>query len=349
MPNPFTGSVIVKGEAIVGEGWHRCPGSPHAEVMAITDAQKRGVDLSQKDITLFVNLEPCVHFGKTPPCVSAIVQAGIKNVVFSHQDPDSRVNGDGLRFLQEHGINVQEGVLKNEGLWLNRRFITFHKDSRPYIILKWAQTKDGFIARTDYSSKWITDVLSRQEAHRLRATEQAILVGFNTAFYDNPSLTVRLWTGTDPIRIVWDLKGELPTNLNLFSDGTSKTFVITSTGHKRNYGKAEVINVPKGKELYATLDLLKGSKALSLLVEGGTKTIQQFIDAGIWDEIRVFENQSKFFYEGIKAPRIPSSAKFLFSYPTSPVDICFVFVNAMTVGQKINLSRLNLELVRFIP
>ncbi len=349
MPNPFTGSVIVKNGTIVGEGWHCCPGTPHAEVNAITEAQKNGIDLSQGDITLFVNLEPCVHFGRTPPCVSAIVQAGIKNVVFSHQDPDSRVNGEGLRFLQEHGVNVQEGILKNEGLWLNRRFVTFHQDSRPYIILKWAQTKDGFIARTDYSSKWITDVLSRQEAHRLRATEHAILVGFNTAFYDNPSLTVRLWTGTNPIRIVWDLDGELPTNLNLFSDGSSETFVITSAGHKGKYGKAEVINVPKGEELYATLNLLKDLKALSLLVEGGTKTIQRFIDAGIWDEIRIFENQSKFFHEGVKAPRVPNSAKFLFSYPTSSEDTCFVLVNTQTVGQKINLSGLNLELIRFIP
>jgi len=349
MPNPFTGSVIVKGDRIVGEGWHCCPGSPHAEIKAITDAQKNGIDLSQEDITLFVNLEPCVHFGRTPPCVSAIVQAGIKNVVFSHQDPDSRVNGEGLRFLQEHGVNVRDGVLKNEGLWLNRRFVTFHKDSRPYIVLKWAQTKDGFIARTDYSSKWITDVLSRQEGHRLRATEQAILVGFNTALYDNPSLTVRLWEGTNPIRIVWDLNGELPANLNLFSDDLSRTFMITSAGHKGKYGNVEVINVPKGEELLATLNLLKSMNVLSLLVEGGSKTIQRFIDAGIWDEIRVFENQSKFFYEGIKAPQVPNSAKFLFSYPTSPSDTCFVFVNAKTVGEKINLNDLNLELVRFIP
>ena len=347
MPNPYTGSVIVSGESIIGEGWHCCPGKPHAEVVAITDALNQGYDLTKEDVTLFVNLEPCVHFGKTPPCVSAIVNAGIKNVVFSHKDPDRRVNGEGLRYLQEHGVRVKEGILREEGLWLNRRFITFHITGRPYIILKWAQTKDGYIARKDYSSKWITDELSRQEAHRLRTTEGAILVGFNTAIHDNPLLTARLWKGLNPIRIVWDPKGMLPENLKIFNDKSAETFVITAVDRK--YGKANVKKIQEGKELEATLDLLAELNVISLLVEGGTKTIQKFLDSGMWDEIRFFESKNTFFYEGIKAPSIPPDAIFLFSMPSSQNDTNYTFVNSQTLGTIIDFSRLNSELIRFIP
>jgi len=213
-PNPMVGAVIVHEGQIIGEGWHQNYGGPHAEVYAI-EAVKNPELLSES--TMYVSLEPCAHHGKTPPCADLLCQVGIKRVVIAMQDPFSLVAGKGIQKLQERGIQVEVGLLDAEAKGLNKRFLKAHTAKRPFIVLKWAQTADGFIARADGSSRWITGPLSRQLVHKIRAEEQAIMVGTNTALCDNPTLTVRDWTGMHPTRVVLDRLQRLPEYLNIFN------------------------------------------------------------------------------------------------------------------------------------
>lgn len=297
-PNPMVGCVIVHRQKIVGEGWHQHYGGPHAEVNAIKSVDDPEVLASS---ILFVNLEPCAHYGKTPPCTELIITSRIKKVVIANIDPNPMVAGKGVEQLRKSGIEVIEGVLRERGEFLNRRFFTGHRQHRPYIILKWAETADGFIARTDFDSKWISDECSRQLVHQYRAQEDAIMVGRNTAQYDNPSLTVRQWEGRNPIRIVLDPNLALSNKLKLF-DGSVLTLCYNHVSNK-DEDKLKYIKSPKRGFLEFIWDDLFKRNIQSVMVEGGGKLLNSIIREKYWDEARVF-TASKEFGEGINAPVI---------------------------------------------
>lgn len=295
-PNPMVGSVIVHDGKVIGEGFHEQFGGPHAEVNALRSVTEQTV---LKNSTLYVNLEPCCHQGKTPPCVDAIINAGIPRVVIGHVDPNPAVSGNGIETLRAHGIEVRSNILEAECIDLNKRFVTVHQKKRPYIILKWAQTNDGFIARTDFSSKWISCEESRQLTHQWRGEEQGILVGTNTALHDDPQLTVRHGNGISPLRIVLDRYHRLPLNLQLLSDGL-ETWIFSYTertvpGHVRY-----VLLHQESKELDQMLRYLANNGISSLLVEGGSTLHRSFIDQNIWDEARIFVSPTEF-QSGIRA------------------------------------------------
>lgn len=300
-PNPMVGAVIVHQGRIIGEGWHQKAGEPHAEVNAIAAVKNKS---HLKEVTIYVSLEPCSHYGKTPPCSDLIIASGIKKVVIGTVDPFAKVAGRGIRKLIQAGCEVQVGVLDKKCQFLNRRFFTFHQKKRPYIILKWAQTHDGYIAplaQKDGEPVWISTQASQQLVHKWRSEEQAILVGTQTAIKDNPSLTTRLWQGPNPTRVVLDRNLHLPTDANLF-DQQAKTIVFTAKKkvYQQNNLHYEPIdftqNVPE-----QICDVLYRHNIQSLIVEGGQKTLQSFIDENLWDEARVFRG-NKNFEKGIKSP-----------------------------------------------
>ena len=298
-PNPLVGCVIVYQDKILGEGWHQEYGSAHAEVNAIDNVADQSL-LPQS--TLYVNLEPCSHFGKTPPCVDLVIEKKIKRVVISSADPNPLVNGQGIKKLKENGVEVEIGILEREGIQLNHRFITFIKKNRPYIILKWAQTADGFMAKKNYDSKWISNDQSRQLVHKWRTQEDAVLVGTRTAQHDNPSLNVRNWTGRNPTRVVLDRFLRLSDKLNLF-DGSQETLCYNVLKHEE-HSKLFLIRVDENDFIQHVIHDLYHRNIQSLIIEGGSQTHQLFLGCGLWDEARVF-NSSKTFGEGIKAPSIP--------------------------------------------
>lgn len=291
-PNPLVGSVIVNAQGkIIGEGWHYASGMPHAEVNAINDAQSKGYTTADfKNCTLYVNLEPCSHTGKTPPCASLLIEKGFKKVVVGTLDPHEKVAGKGCRMITDASISVATGVLEEKCSWLNRRFFTFHTKQRPYVILKWAETADGFIApltKNEQRPVWITNAYSRQRAHQLRAQEQAILVGANTVLQDNPTLTTRDWHGNTPIRVVLDSKNTLGDQYQVFNDEAS-----TITLHIHSDQVSEILN-----KLYQ-------HSIQSVIIEGGTTTLQAFIESGLWDEAHQFMGTEVLFHTGIKAPKL---------------------------------------------
>ena len=297
-PNPLVGCVLVHAGKIIGEGYHAQYGGSHAEVNAIasvTDPQLLA------DATAYVSLEPCSHYGKTPPCANLLVERGIKSVVVATLDPNPLVAGKGVKLLEEAGIPVQVGLLEREARWQNRRFFCQQEKQRPYLILKWAQTQDGFIARENFDSKWISCSQSRQLVHQWRAAEQAILVGKNTALFDNPRLNVRDWSGTNPLRIVLDSRLELPANLNLF-DHQIPTLCY-NTLKNESLPNLERIKLSEGNFLEALLANLHARQIQSVLIEGGSQTINQFLKAGLWDEARVFTAPIEFEC-GIAAPQL---------------------------------------------
>lgn len=296
-PNPLVGCVIVCENKIIGEGWHQKFGGPHAEVNAVNSIKNQEL-LSNS--TVYVNLEPCAHHGKTPPCADMLVKHQVKKVVIANEDPNPLVNGGGIKKLQEAGVEVTTGVLADSGLELNRRFFTYQKKQRPYIILKWARTADGFVARSNYDSKWISNNSSRKLVHKWRGEEQSILVGFNTAQYDDPQLTVRDWFGKNPLRLVVDKNLELSSDLQLF-DGNQKTICYNMSkdeeGHNLIYKK-----VSSNIEEDVLADLYN-RKIQSVIIEGGASTLQRFISLNLWDEARVFIGD-KIFGSGIKSPTL---------------------------------------------
>lgn len=301
-PNPMVGSVIVYNGKIIGEGWHRIAGEPHAEVNAIQSVKNE--ELLRKS-TIYVSLEPCSHFGKTPPCSDLIIDKGFKNVVISTMDPFAKVAGRGIKKLMDAGCTVKVGVLEKDCLELNKRFFTFHKKQRPYIILKWAQTSDGFISPEKKDSNrpvWITNKYSSQQVHKWRSEEAAILVGANTARADNPKLDVRKWTGNDPVRILIDKDLKLPGDLSVF-DGSQKTIVICSKKDVSKETENLIFEEIAFSENIAEeiCRVLFKHELQSVIIEGGSRTLQQFIDIGLWDEARIFTARNRF-KSGTKAP-----------------------------------------------
>ena len=272
-PNPMVGAVIVCDGRIIGEGFHRRCGGPHAEVNAINSVQDKHL-LSRS--TIYVSLEPCAHYGKTPPCADLIIKSGIPRVVIGCTDPFAKVNGLGIKKLQDAGCEVEVGVLEEACRELNRRFFTFHQEHRPWITLKWAQSKDGYI-----NGKF-SNALTQTLVHRLRARSGAILVGTRTALIDDPTLTTRYWSGPNPLRLTIDRHNILPPTLHI-KDGSTPTYIY----HEESIG--EIL-----QDLYA-----RGIQ--SLLVEGGAKLLQSFIDKGLWDEARI-ETAPFCLDEGVAAP-----------------------------------------------
>jgi diaminohydroxyphosphoribosylaminopyrimidine deaminase / 5-amino-6-(5-phosphoribosylamino)uracil reductase len=295
-PNPMVGCVIVHQGQIIGEGYHQRYGEAHAEVNAIRSVENPAL-LSQS--TAYVTLEPCAHWGKTPPCANLLVEKGLKKVVIAAIDSNPLVGGKGIEILKNAGIEVETGVLESEARWQNRRFFTQIEQKRPYVILKWAQTLDGFVAKNDFSSKWISGSQSRQLVHKWRAEEDAILVGKNTALHDNPSLTVRDWVGGSPLRLVIDARQELPRSLHLF-DGSVPTRCYTSS-RSGTFDTLEFVALGPDFTMAEVLADLGKSKIQSLIVEGGSQVLRQFIELELWDEARVFTGNTTF-GSGISAP-----------------------------------------------
>ena len=298
-PNPLVGCVIVKNDEIIAEGWHKKAGAAHAEV----DAIQKVIDKSiLEECTLFVNLEPCNHFGKTPPCVNLIIDMRIPNVVIGCQDSNEKVSGKGIKKLIEAGCNVITGVLENKCQTMNQRFFTFHEKKRPYIILKWAESKDGYIApKNQIEPFWMTSSESKKLVHKWRAEETAILVGRVTAEKDNPCLTVREVEGENPIRIVIDKNLKLSTDLNLFNNN-SKTIVFNAIKSGKN-DTNNFIKIDFNILINNILSELYKLNIQSIIIEGGSKTLQSFIDENMWDEARIF-TANKTLVEGVKAPTI---------------------------------------------
>jgi diaminohydroxyphosphoribosylaminopyrimidine deaminase/5-amino-6-(5-phosphoribosylamino)uracil reductase len=297
-PNPMVGCVIVLGGKIIGEGYHRAYGGPHAEVNAVNSVADQQL---LKEATAYVTLEPCAHWGKTPPCADLLVRKGLKKVVIAAFDSNPLVGGKGIRILKDAGIEVETGVLEKEARQQNRRFFTHIEKQRPYVILKWAQTRDGFVAREDFSSKWISGAQSRQLVHRWRSEEDAILVGKNTALHDNPRLDVRDWVGRDPIRVVLDSKRELPESLHLFDQGIPTLCYNSQKSEVRE--NLEFVKLEKDFSVLEILQDLHSRKIQSLIVEGGSTVLNQFISCGLWDEARVFTAKARF-ETGIAAPTL---------------------------------------------
>ena len=290
-PNPMVGAVIVHNNSIIGEGFTSTYGGPHAEVNAVNSVKNKSL---LKDSTIYVLLEPCSHFGKTPPCSDLIIKHSIPDVVIGCIDDNPEVAGKGVTKLKAHGCNVVVGLLEKECKEHLKRFFTYHNKKRPYIILKWAETEDGFIApetKDKQQPVWITNTYSRQLVHKWRAEEQAILVGTNTVIEDNPSLTVRDYTGKNPIRIVIDKSNKLDESYKVF-DALAQTIRLTK--NKLDF------NQPLASQICR---ILHQQNINSVIIEGGAKTLQTFIDEGLWDEARIFIGKTEF-KSGTKAPQL---------------------------------------------
>ena len=305
-PNPLVGSVIVANNKIIGEGWHKMAGGPHAEVNAINSVKDKSL---LKEATIYVNLEPCSHYGRTPPCANLIVQSGLKSVVIGVIDPNSKVSGRGVAHLKNNGCSVVVGVLENACLKLNKRFFTFHNIKRPFIILKWAETKDGFIDKirnedSNTAPNWISNKYSQQFVHKMRATEQAILVGTTTALNDNPSLNVIGWKGSNPLRLVLDRTLKIPSDCHLMQ-GVEKTIVFTEQNESKSLNNnVQLVEIDFNKNIPLQIcEVLYKREIQSVIVEGGARTLQSFIDANLWDEAYVFIGNKRF-GEGLKSPKI---------------------------------------------
>lgn len=309
-PNPLVGSVVVYQDQIIGEGWHYKAGLPHAEVNAIRSVQDK---TRLKEATIYVNLEPCSHIGKTPPCSDLIIQSGIKNVVIGNLDSNPQVAGRGIKKLIDAGCTVTTGILEAECAELNKRFFTFHQKKRPFILLKWAQTRDGFIAPTSERRKeakpvWITNTYSRQVVHKMRGQEMAILVGTNTAQQDNPSLTTRSWAGNNPTPIVIDRKLKLDKELSIFNTEAETIVITEEIENSTNHLQYETIDF-SGEIASQICDVLYKNNIQSVIIEGGSKTLQTFIDENLWDEAFIFSGPVNF-GDGISAPAL--KGRFIF-------------------------------------
>ncbi len=300
-PNPMVGAVLVHEDRIIGEGYHRQYGKPHAEVnciASVTEADEPLIALS----TLYVSLEPCAHHGKTPPCADLVIARQIPRVVIGCRDPFPQVNGKGIEKLLAAGVEVVVGVLEAECVALNKRFFTFNTLHRPYVVLKWAQSVDGFIAGTAGRTH-ISNDYSNRLVHKWRSEEAAILVGTRTALLDDPALTARLWTGPDPIRLVIDKELDLPPSLQLF-DGKVRTVVFNRLRHQEE-GMLQYYQLADDSSLVHQLSVaLHRLKIQSVLVEGGARLLQSFIDADCWDEVRVITNGGLVLSGGLPAPRL---------------------------------------------
>jgi len=305
-PNPMVGAVIVCDERIIGEGYHVHCGEGHAEVNAFASVCHPEL-LSRA--CMYVSLEPCAHYGRTPPCAKLIIEKGIKNVVVGTVDPFAKVNGQGLRMLREAGINVRTGVLEKECRLLNKRFIISQTLDRPFITLKWAQSTDGFLAPSIVGRTpiFVSTLETLIRVHHLRARHQAILIGRRTAQLDNPSLTLRYWSGKQPLRVVFDRNGILPGSLHIF-DGKAPTLIIGETDPEKRHrlGTYDFLPIDYSRSrLPQILKELKTRGVQSLLVEGGRQVLQSFIDQNLWDETHIEVGRFDF-HDGLSAPIISS-------------------------------------------
>ena len=316
-PNPMVGAVLVFDDRIIGEGYHQRYGEAHAEPNCIQHAVENGHGDLLSRSTLYVSLEPCVHFGKTPPCADLIIRKQIPKVVVGCRDPfkevDARLNdtvaqGKGIEKLRSAGVEVALGILEKECKDINTRFLGFHTKHRPYIILKWAQTVNHKIAGQGSDRLYITNEFTTRVVHKWRSEEASILIGTNTAMMDDPELTTRLWTGNSPIRLVVDMDLKLPRHLKIF-DGQVRTVVFNKLKHEDN-GRLLFYQVTEDVSLvHQIINALHQLKILSIIVEGGTKLLQSFIDEGMWDEARVITNEELLVKNGLDAPQFVSAFK----------------------------------------
>ena len=332
-PNPMVGAVVVHNNVIIGEGYHIKHGDSHAEVNAINSVKDKSL-LSKS--TLYLSLEPCSHFGKTPPCTDTILAMQIPRIVIAAMDMNPKVSGRGIEILRKAGCEVVVGVLEDKAIDLNRRFFTYHTKKRPYVILKWAQTIDGFIDAVRNSNDpiapiWITNELSRSIVHRWRSEEQAILIGTKTVEKDNPKLNVRDWSGRTPTRVIIDRKLRLPIEANVF-DGSIPTLLFIGNNAAASVRKTQFAAIPNLEII--TIDFAKGMEMqllkelydrniYSVMIEGGAVIINSFVQKNLWDEARVFVG-NQFFYDGVKAP---SFARELYSYDELGSSKLFTYRN----------------------
>ncbi|SMO96121.1 diaminohydroxyphosphoribosylaminopyrimidine deaminase [Chryseobacterium rhizoplanae] len=301
-PNPLVGSVIVHNGEIIGEGYHHKAGENHAEINAINSVKNK--DLIPES-TIYVSLEPCAHFGKTPPCALKIKELGFKKVVIGAMDSHDKVNGKGKKIIQDAGIEAVSGILEQECIELNKRFFTYHEKKRPYIILKWAESGDGFLDK-DFKPTAVSNTLVNQFVHQLRADEHAILVGTQTALNDNPSLTVRNTEGTNPVRILIDFDLKVPPGYNIYNN-EAKTLVLNSV-KEGSEGSIQFIKINKENFLPELMEVLYKEQIQSVIIEGGRFTLQQFINANLWDEAIVIKNENLKLENGTKAPEFNHTA-----------------------------------------
>lgn len=310
-PNPMVGAVLVHEGRIIGEGYHKEYGKAHAEVNCINSVKEEDKHLISSS-TLYVSLEPCAHYGKTPPCADLIIAQQIPKVVVGCRDPFKQVSGKGIEKMQSAGIEVSVGVLEKECKELNKRFLTFHTQHRPYIILKWAQTVNGKISSIYTERLFITNEFTNRLVHKWRSEEMGILVGTNTAMLDNPELTNRLWSGKSPIRLIVDMHLRLPSSLNIFN-GQSPTIIFNALKHEMDdfslpppgevgrglYQVTEDVSI-----VHQILNACYQMNIQSVFIEGGAKLLQSFIDEGIWDEARVITNETLHIENGLPAPQL---------------------------------------------
>ena len=315
-PNPMVGAILVHNNRIIGEGYHKKYGEAHAEPNCIASVEEKDKDLIPESV-MYVSLEPCVHYGKTPPCTDLIIKNKIPKLVIGCRDPFKEVNarlndavgqGKGIEKLRAAGIEVKYGVLEKECKELNKRFLTFHTRQRPFIILKWAQTTNGIIGLNNFDRLHITNEFTNRVVHKWRSEEAAILVGTNTALLDNPELTTRLWTGNNPIRLVVDMDLKLPSSLKIFNR-RSKTIVFNKMKHEERsdlsfYHVTEDVSL-----VHQVVHALHQLKIQSVMVEGGARLLQSFIDEKIWDEARVITNEELIINNGVDSPKLISHSK----------------------------------------
>jgi len=307
-PNPMVGSVIVHNGKIIGEGFHKRAGEPHAEVIAINSVKNKAL---LAESTLYVNLEPCSHYGKTPPCADLIVKWKIPRVVIGTIDTSAKVSGKGIARLKAAGVNVSTGILEKQARWLNRRFFTYHEKQRPYIILKWAQSADGYmdLPRTDNIRRSIpvTSPTAHTLVHKWRAGEQAIMVGTDTVINDDPQLTVRLWYGRNPVRICTDLRSRIPKQSKIF-DSSAKTVCLKD----KKFGNLDTL-----------IQYLYQQQIQSIIIEGGATLLRSFLEKNLWDEIRFFVAK-KLFLNGLKAPEFDGYLLFKHDFTS---ETLYVIIN----------------------
>lgn len=317
-PNPMVGSVLVYNERIIGEGYHQLYGQAHAEVNCINSVAQEDIHLISAS-TLYVSLEPCAHYGKTPPCADLVVRNNIPIVVVGCRDPFNEVNGKGIEKLERAGIQVIMGVQEKACLDLNKRFFTFHKQRRPYIVLKWAQSMNGKIASSSGERLLISNDYSNREVHKWRSEEAAIIVGTNTALLDNPSLNNRLWNDVQPIRLIVDMELKLPKSLNIFNQ-KQRTIIFNlhthslENGHKADsLSESEIVYYQVSNDSSLVHQIITACYQLniqSLLVEGGARLLQSFIDDDYRDETRVITNEVLFVDTGLTAPALTGNPGF---------------------------------------
>jgi diaminohydroxyphosphoribosylaminopyrimidine deaminase/5-amino-6-(5-phosphoribosylamino)uracil reductase len=315
-PNPMVGSVLVHDNRIIGEGYHQQYGGPHAEVNCINSVKELDIKLISQSI-LYVSLEPCVHHGKTPPCTDLIIANKIPEVVIGCRDPFKEVNGKGIERLKEAGVNVVYGVLEKECQQLNKRFFTFYTQHRPYIILKWAETADKKIAANGTERLFISNEQTNRLVHKWRSEEASILIGANTAMLDNPELNTRQWSGPSPTRLVVDMDLSLPSSLKLFNQ-EQRTIIFNTLKHSWELMFSELPSPRSGEGLglryyqitedvnlvHQISNALYQLKIQSVLVEGGARLLQSFIDEEMWDEIRIIKNEKLIINNGLAAPEV---------------------------------------------